>query len=89
MEPKKSLGFTLFVDEDINQLFTFMFNLYGVFEESIANDDSVRNDPQAVNMRETFQRLLDSMIDPSHELGWCKDPECEWTPKNKKHSSNK
>lgn len=81
---QKSLGFTIFVDEDTHDLFNIFFSLYASLDHVAEGNSVLNKDEKVLRMRETFQRLLDSVIDPSHELGWCKDPECEWTPNDKK-----
>ena len=34
--------------------------------------------PQIRNRIDTFTNLLTKINDPVHELGWCKDIDCDW-----------
>ena len=82
----KSLGYTLFVDEEMDALFHVFYALFDSFAEStkITGSGILGSKQEEINkMNEVFIRFLKTTDEPSHELGWCKDPTCEWTPKKK------
>ena len=84
----KSLGYTLFVDEEMDALFHVFYALFDSFAEFTEKTETgvlaLRQNPHEMNrMNEAFIRFLQATDEPSHELGWCKDPTCEWTPKKK------
>ena len=72
---EKSLGFNLFVDEDMSDLFTLFSNLYLDFEKSGA--DIKENPILATKSKVSFGVFLKKVTGPVHELGWCKDPNCK------------
>lgn len=83
---EKSLGYSLFVDEEIDELFHVFYALFHSFEESTRETGREIlgfKQSDVDRMREIFIRFLQTTDKPSHELGWCKDPTCEWTPKKK------
>ena len=87
MDPKKkSLGYTLFVDEEMDSLFHMFYALFESFEEftKVTGREpmGIRRE-EMTQMKEAFTRFLQATDGPSHELGWCKDPTCEWVPKKK------
>ena len=71
---KKSLGYNLFVDEELSTLLTVFVNLY--------MDARIEGKFEGFELREqvdqTFTNFLDTNSDNVHKLGWCKDPNCEW-----------
>ena len=82
----KSLGYTLFVDEEMDGLFHIFGGLFDSFEEFSESEGGVDSAERAVRerMKEVFQRFVKATSDPSHELGWCKDPTCNWVSDSKK-----
>ena len=83
----KSLGYTLFVDEEMDGLFHMFYALFDSFDEftRITGKEILGFKQNEMNqMKEAFVRFLKATDEPSHELGWCKDPTCEWVPKEKK-----
>ena len=82
----KSLGYTLFVDEEMDDLFHMFYALFMSFDEftRITGKEILGfKQNEMSRMKEAFARFLKATDDPSHELGWCKDPTCEWIPKKK------
>lgn len=79
MEKEKSLGYNLFIDEDMNTLLVMMSNLYVQAMERGDFDGLT----YAETNQESFGKFLDSTLEVSHKLGWCKDPNCTWEEDNK------
>jgi hypothetical protein len=86
MEKEKSLGYSLFVDEDMNDLLVLLCNLYSMAEESGLFEKYPPDDSLKIQL--AFMRLLKNAVEPAHKLGWCKDPDCEWVDKDKKDDKN-
>jgi len=85
-EKKQSLGFSLFVDEELYELFSLFFILFEDFSEFSNTHPDIGD---GINMKEKlieYKMLTSSMVDPVHEMGWCKDVNCQWESKknNKK-----
>lgn len=86
----KSLGYTLFVDEEMDELFHVFCALFGSFDEFTTSEMTreemaeFKDRNKMDKTKETFLRFLKATEDPSHELGWCKDPTCSWVPKEKR-----
>ncbi len=77
MSKKESMGFNLFVDEELYALFSVFFILFDDFAEQAIKDGMI-NKPQVKEKVKQYDAFLDKICDPVHELGWCKDLECTW-----------
>lgn len=80
-EPKTAIYGKLLIDEKANDLINYLLQL-------LTED---RNMAQTREYVEAFEiekddivRFVDSYSRMQHEMGWCKDPGCEYWEKNKK-----
>lgn len=82
----KSLGYTLFVDEEMDKLFhVFLTLLIAWFDEINHTGMSGGLTQEKIDeIKSAAVKFGKAMENPSHELGWCKDPECTWVPEAKK-----
>lgn len=74
-EVKSPVGFSVFIDEEISDSLTF---LIGTFIEIAKEDFRFAMHPQVQKNMKGLEKLLDQLGDPVHELGWCKDKDCEY-----------
>lgn len=70
------MGFNLFVDEETAEFFIVLMNVYLMGKQNNAfsectGEEAARYDQMAMNFSKSINK-------PIHELGWCKDPECDW-----------
>ena len=75
---KESLGYALFVDQDMDELFTIFCKLYDSFDKFNKVDRPNETDEMILRVRKSFQDFLRKIIPATHEMGWCSDPECEY-----------
>jgi len=75
-DKEKSLGFSLYVDKEMHNLFHIFIHMYTKMDE-MAEEQG--DEPRAlVRSRKTFEQFLNAVVGPMHKLGWCEDPECTW-----------
>lgn len=83
-ELKKSLGFSIFVDEGASDALSTVFGLLGVLMDDVM-DNTNRHAEIMAKMKTSmfrddmnkFADFLDVFSKRVHELDWCKDPNCE------------
>jgi hypothetical protein len=86
VEKKQSLGFTLFVDEDLNDLFSCFALLFDQLVRQAVAEGGV---DEIKELLLTFDSFVDKIKDPVHELGWCKDIDCTWEKDEKNKQEKK
>lgn len=74
-EIKSPVGFSVFIDEEMSDALSFMM---GTFIEIAMEDPRFAMHPQVIKHAKGMKKLLDQLDDPVHELGWCKDKDCEY-----------
>lgn len=78
-EIKTPVGFTVFIDEEIYDTITMMaaiaVDLAGRIPKDSLNESELRS---ILRRLEAIHKLIDVVSDKGHELGWCKDPECDY-----------
>lgn len=70
--PNKPVGYTLFIDEANQEALDILLALSEEGIMKLGIDELIK-----------IRSLVHTMSERSHELGWCKDPNCHWKPKNK------
>jgi len=83
MSKASTLGFSIFIDKEMNELFSLFCILFSDFEEQAKKEKF--EDYKIIEARKTFDRFIEVMAGPVHELGWCNDPTCTWKEDQKKN----
>lgn len=80
MEDKK-LGFNLFLDEEMTSGLQFITSVFQTLEMN--KGSGLTESPLYNKYKIGVDRFFDVLGDKVHEMGWCKDENCEF--KNKKY----
>lgn len=83
-EIKSTVGFSIFIDEDISDALTFVI---GSFLDAVKREPLIMIHPEFQNRMHGIEKLLDQVTDKVHELGWCKDPDCDYKKDEKPNNS--
>ncbi len=80
---KSTLGFNLFIDEEAHKGIQLLVNIYLDILETEKGQELMAH-PEFLSRKKGISNLLEKMIVPQHELGWCHDPLCTYEENKKK-----
>lgn len=71
---EKAIAYNLIVDEQTSDTLNWIFSVY--FQKVLDNDPEILESPDFKTYHRFSWDLFTEIGKKTHELNWCKDPEC-------------